>query len=320
MKMRRIRRFDLKDMRSKNGAIMKRFIIIIILIIAGCGKNKEQDSILLKESKERKLSQNDKKFPHPFGIQRPLSDSKEWTLLNIQKTDTVDTENGRYFIERKIIEDDIYDRDASITIYKNNEPIYHLDGYLFSYQIVQLFNNNSKQLIIVNHSGGNSGIGDDSYLYDLGTEKSIKIPNFNFKELSDIDLDDIFEIVTIEKFYLDDRANVLQPWYKIVYKFNKSEMRYERANQEFSKYLLDINKTELIELLTKREFSLSNKSVSKPDTDIIEIILSYIYSGNKNEILYCLNDYPFIQEFYTENMKDRIIESAYYKALYNGNE
>ena len=105
MKMRRIRRFDLKDMRSKNGAIMKRFIIIIILIIAGCVKNKEQDSILLKESKERKLSQNDKKFPHPFGIQRPLSDPKEWTLLNIQKTDTVDTENGRYFIERKIIED-----------------------------------------------------------------------------------------------------------------------------------------------------------------------------------------------------------------------
>ena len=97
-------------------------------------------------------------------------------------------------------------------------------------------------------------------------------------------------------------------------------MRYERANQEFSKYLLDINKTELIELLTKRESSLSNKSVSKPDTDIIEIILSYIYSGNKNEILYCLNDYPFIQEFYTENMRDRIIESAYYKALYNGNE
>ena len=88
----------------------------------------------------------------------------------------------------------------------------------------------------------------------------------------------------------------------------------------FEYNLLDINKTELIELLTKREFSLSNKSVSKPDTDIIEIILSYIYSGNKNEILYCLNDYPFIQEFYTENMRDRIIESAYYKTLYNGNK
>ena len=259
---------------------------------------------------------------------------EQWPIRAIQVTPTYNNPLGYTMPEARkralyqlaqrfdvaIIEDDIYDRDASITIYKNNEPIYHLDGYLFSYQIVQLFNNNSKQLIIVNHSGGNSGVGDDSYLYDLGTEKSILPSNFNFKELIDIDLDGIFEIVTIEKFYLDDRANVLQPWYKIVYKFNKSEMRYERANQEFSKYLLDINKTELIELLTKRESSLSNKSVSKPDTDIIEIILSYIYSGNKNEILYCLNDYPFIQEFYTENMRDRIIESAHYKALYNGNE
>jgi len=68
--------------------------ILTLFIIFGCVS--EQDSILLKESKERKLSQNDKKFPHPFGIQRPLSDPKEWTLLNIQKTDTVDTENGRY--------------------------------------------------------------------------------------------------------------------------------------------------------------------------------------------------------------------------------
>ena len=53
----------------------------------------------------------------------------------------------------------------------------------------------------------------------------IKIPNFNFKELSDIDLDDIFEIVTIEKFYLNDRANVFQPWYKIVYKFNMGNIK-----------------------------------------------------------------------------------------------
>jgi hypothetical protein len=145
-----------------------------------------------------------------------------------------------------------------------------------SFGLYQFLNGSEKQLFIIEESNRY----DHAWIVSLEPKFEVIFDAADYNLLygslvvTDVDKDGEKEIALSKNCSLGFLfSNNLQPWVRIVFKYDPKTRKYVPASHIFTDYTLKDQEENL------RKF---NESKDKPLSEALEIMMTYIYAGNEN--------------------------------------